>query len=97
MPDFDITQFATPGFVVFCLAIYAISFSVRRIVEGIFKKYALAERYFWREVVVVVLPVVVGLTIGAFLKAFPYPDGFTGHGSHMLYGLFCGLSSIGVS
>lgn len=91
--DFDITQFATPGFIIFCLAIYAVSFSLRKILEVAFSKWNLAGRYFWREAALVALPVLVGLVIGAFLKTFPYPEGFTGRGSHMLYGLVCGLSS----
>lgn len=76
--------------VIFGLAIYAIVFVVRTLVE-----YKLPSTYekFWEDVFLPIFPVVIGAVGAYFIKAFPYPDGLTTTVSRVIFGLGVGLLS----
>ena len=76
--------------VIFGLAIYAIVFVVRTLVE-----YKLPAKYlkWWQDVFLPIFPIIIG-TVGAyFITAFPYPDGLTTTISRVIFGLGVGLLS----
>lgn len=93
MNTFGIETLATPATLIFCLGVYAILFLVRKLAEGLFKKYKLADNYYWREIVLPTLPSLIGVGFGLGMKTFPFPEGLTHWGPRALYGLVCGFAS----
>lgn len=91
--NFGIEQLATYQTLVFCIGVYAILFILRKVLEGVFRKQDLANRYYWREVLLPVLPSLIGMGMGIGMKFFPFPEGFTHWGQRALYGLVCGFAS----
>jgi hypothetical protein len=75
------------------IGIYVVVRVIRRIVEGGLFRHRLRDKFYWREVIVPIFPVVVGAIWGAVHTNFPYPEGLNGRGSHALYGLVCGFFS----
>jgi hypothetical protein len=86
-------------FLLYCLSIAAIIFVVRKVVE-----YALdnpkiptgkmnKKSKFWRELILPILPVVIG-PLGALLaKQYPYPEGLSSLSGRLAFGLVAGLLS----
>lgn len=91
--NFGIDTLATPATLLFCIGVYAILFILRKVLEGLLKKYDFANNYYWREVVLPILPSVIGVVCGVGMKFFPFPEGFTHWGPRALYGLVCGFAS----
>jgi hypothetical protein len=76
--------------VVACLAIYAIIFVVRTVVEGLWKS-AKDNRY-WRDIVLPISGIVIGGLFGLVAYVFPWPEGFADHVSNrVIFGAVCGI------
>lgn len=75
------------------IGIYVVVRVIRRLVEGGLSRYRVKANFYWREVAVPILPIVVGALWGAVHANFPYPEGLNGRGSHALYGIVCGFFS----
>jgi hypothetical protein len=54
---------------------------------------AAKESKLWKELLLPILPVVMGGLGGFIFKTYPYPDGLTTTGSRFLFGLVAGLLS----
>lgn len=83
-------------FLLFCLAIAALTFVVRKIVEFILdnpRVPASKTSKLWREVLLPILPVVGGGLSGGFATHYPYPDGLTSASGRVIFGLVAGLFS----
>lgn len=82
-------------FVVFGLAIAAIVFVLRKIAEYILSAYNLnsKESKLWQDLILPILPVVLGAVAGFLFTTYPYPDGLTTSGSRVIFGLVAGLLS----
>jgi hypothetical protein len=86
-------------FVLFCLAVAAVSFVVRKIGEFVLDhpniptgNLSKSDR-FWKELFLPVLPVLMG-PLGAVLAAqYPYPDGLETVSGRLVFGLVAGLLS----
>lgn len=82
--------------VVFCLAIFAIVFMLRKILE-FFAPSLLSSGTkfgkFYTEVLLPILPVFLGGLSGGIFSSYPYPEMFTSFIAHVFFGLFCGLIS----
>jgi len=82
-------------FLFFCLAIAALTFVFRKIGDFIINNYkwaAIVVR-FWNDLMLPILPVVLGCVTALILKKYPYPDNLTTGGSRFIWGLVAGLLS----
>lgn len=82
-------------FLMFCIAVFAITIVIRRIVE-----YALANNKFfakesklWRDVILPTLPVFVGIVFAVIAKKYPYPVDMSATSARVSWGLAGGLLS----
>lgn len=91
-----------PQFIYICLSVYVVTYFVRRLTEGIckilvdsnkVKNTALALRI-WSEILLPILPVLVGGLMGLMAKTFIWPEITNGTRSgRIIYGAVCGLFS----
>lgn len=78
--------------VIVCLAVYLMTFVIRKVVEG-FWKGAKANHY-WREVWLPIGPIVNGGLIGLMAKTFVWPAVIgTSLSGRIMYGAICGVFS----
>jgi len=85
-----------------CLAIYVLTYSIRRLFEGTWKilvqqgevkKGALPARI-WAEVIVPILPILIGGALSFAAKTFVWPDyAINTKLARVIYGCICGLFS----
>jgi len=85
-------SFVNAQTLILCLAIYLMTFVIRKVVEG-FWKGAKSNRL-WREVWLPIGPVANGAFIGVVAKTFVWPD-FVGTSlaGRIMYGAICGVFS----
>jgi hypothetical protein len=85
----------------FCLAIYVVTYLIRRITEGTWgiivqrevRKVSIPNRI-WTEIVVPILPILVGGGLSFAAKTFVWPDfSMKTKLARVLYGGICGLFS----
>lgn len=85
-----------------CLAIYVVTYLIRRVIEGTWsiliqqgdaKKTSVSSRI-WDEVVVPILPILIGGGLSFAAKTFVWPDfAIKTKLARFLYGCICGLFS----
>lgn len=85
-----------------CLAIYVVTYLIRRVIEGTWsiliqqgdaKKASLSSRI-WGEVIVPILPIIIGGALSFCAKTFVWPDfAVKTKLARILYGCICGLFS----
>jgi hydrogenase-4 membrane subunit HyfE len=82
-------------FVLFCLAVSAIVFVVRKFAEYAMENWAAAakESKLWRELILPILPIVLGTACAFLAKKYPYPDGLNTGSARIAFGLVAGLLS----
>lgn len=86
-------------FVFFALAIAAMTFVVKKVVEfaidspNIPTGNATKESRFWREVVLPISPVLIGAVAGFFAKMYPFPEGIESVSARITFGMVAGLLS----
>lgn len=88
-------------FLFFCLAIGAVVFVIRQIVEYAMVNWwplkqwnaANKDSTIWRGLILPILPIMLGLGATVFAKSFPYPDGLTTTSGRLVFGLVAGFTS----
>lgn len=99
--DALIQAFLSWQFLFFCLAIGAVIFVIRQVVEYGMEnwwplkqwKAANKEAKLWRGLILPILPIVLG-QVGALLaKSYPYPEGFSSTSGRIVFGLVAGFTS----
>jgi len=82
-------------FLLFCLAIAAVLFVIRKIFEYVMANYKIDAKNskLWRELILPILPVVLGSTAAFLAKQYPYPGGLTSGSARVAFGLVAGLLS----
>jgi hypothetical protein len=82
-------------FLIFGTAVAAVMFVLRKTIE-----YAMAnwtplakESKLWNELLLPILPVIIGCSGALLFKTYPYPDGLTTNGGRFIFGLVAGLLS----
>ena len=102
----DINSLASAIFnvqtVYLCLAIYVVTYLIRRVIEGTWsilvqqgeaKKVSIPSRI-WDEIVVPILPILIGGGLSFAAKTFVWPDfAMKTKLARVLYGCICGLFS----
>lgn len=86
-------------FLLFCLAVAAITFVVRKFAEYMLDnpkiptgKMSKTDRL-WTELLLPILPVVLGCVGALLAKQYPYPTGLTSGSGRVAFGLVAGLLS----
>lgn len=82
-------------FILFGLAVAALVYVLRIVVEYVLISFNIDPKIpkWWNDLVLPVLPVVLGPMCSIFIKTFPYPDGLITVGSRLIFGLVAGLLS----
>jgi Ca2+/Na+ antiporter len=81
-------------FILFGLAVAAVVFVIRRVVEYFMSfKTDPKTLNFWNELVLPIMPVIVGPVSALLITSFPYPDGLVTKPSRFIFGLVTGLLS----
>jgi hypothetical protein len=79
-------------FLLFCLAVSAVIFPIRTVVDYVLKSMNKSSSI-WRDVILPILPVIVGTLMGWKLTTFPYPDGVSSVDFRLVFGLVAGSLS----
>lgn len=87
----SIMQFLSWQFVLFCLALAAITFVVRRFVEYFEKD--VPDLKLWNDLILPILPVFLGGGIASLVTMYPYPEGLHSVVSRGIWGTVAGLLS----
>lgn len=89
--------FITWQFLVLCVGITAITFIFKTIIEySILNNPNMpgnSRSRFWRDLVLPLLPIILGVLFAIFAKSFPYPAVMTEIYSKFLFGISAGLLS----
>ena len=83
-------------FVLFGLALAAITFVLRKFVEYFLDKPAVPANKtdkLWTELLLPIAPVINGGLLSWGFASYPYPEGFTSVGGRILFGIVAGLLS----
>jgi hypothetical protein len=99
--DTLLQAFLTWQFLFFCLAIGAVVFVIRQIVEywmengWPLKQWYAAnkEAKLWRGLILPILPILLGQAGALLAKQYPYPEGFTSTSGRIVFGLVAGFTS----
>lgn len=84
--------FFSPQVLFFCLFVWGIALVLRRIAESLFK--TLKRKKYWNELLLPMLPVLVGVLTAFMAKQYPYPPPFN---ASLSARLFFGFVSGGAS
>lgn len=99
--DTILEGFLSWQFLSFCLAIGAVVFVVRVLVEYAMENWwplkswtaANKNSKLWRELILPILPIALGVTAALLAKQYPYPEGFTTTSGRLTFGLVSGFTS----
>jgi uncharacterized membrane protein len=82
--------------IVFCLAIFAITWVIRKGLELIFPKLLEKDtklKKVWEEYILRLIPIIFGGVLGGLITSYPYPETFETGVARVFFGIFCGLIS----
>ncbi len=85
-----LSMFLSWQFLLFCVAAFGITSVIRTVVEYIIKR-VLKESGLWRDMILPILPVIVGGLMGWILKSFPYPESLANKDFRVVFGISAGL------
>lgn len=99
--DTLLQAFLSWQFLFFCLAIGAVIFVIRQVVEyGMenwwpLKQWTAAHRdaKLWRNLILPILPILLGQGAALLAKGYPYPEGFSSTSGRVVFGLVAGFTS----
>lgn len=82
-------------FIAFGLAISAIMFIIRQILEYLMETYTGLDKEskVWNDLILPILPIGLGAFAAWWITSFPYPNGLTSTWSRVIWGLGAGLLS----
>ena len=81
-------MFLSWQFIVFGLAIAAVMFVIRTVVEFYVKNSKV-----WKDLILPILPVLIGGLSSVLISSYPYPNELTSVGSRAVFGFVAGLLS----
>ncbi len=99
--DTILQAFLSWQFLFFCLAIGAVVFVIRQVVEywmengWPLKQWAAAHKdaKLWRGLILPILPILLGQAGALLAKGYPYPEGFSSTSGRVVFGLVAGFTS----
>lgn len=90
--DSIVQSFLTWQFIFFCLGISSVILVIRRFID-FYLKPTNKHYLFWEELVMPILPIMIGGFVGLFAAKYSYPDKFNAISDRVFYGLVGGLCS----
>ena len=78
-------------FVVYCLAVFAMSFLARRIVETASPRVKVSV--WWCDVILPSVPIFLGVVVAAAARGYPFPSALSVLSGRLLYGVVAGFLS----
>jgi hypothetical protein len=94
MENIDLSTFINWQTPVLCLGVYILVFVVRHVVDTLLKIGGHPNNLVWREMILPIMPVLMGVAIVLVMPMFPYPKPFdSSTGSLIIYGMICGFFS----
>ena len=93
--DDVLTIFTSWQFVIFGLGIAAIVFVFRTVIEYLLVNTKIISHTskLWRDLILPILPVIMGVFLSVSVSDYPYPDGISNVQSRFIFGLVAGLLS----
>ena len=90
-----VSQLITVENILFCLAIYALVFIHKKVMETVGNKFfpKFISSNIWKEILVPMGPLGTGVILSLIIPSYPFPQLFSSTGAHIIYGLGCGLIS----
>lgn len=91
--DTVLETFLTWQFILFCLAVTAFTYVVRIVVDYILNSKGIIVKQckLWSDMILPILPIVVGSVSAFFAKQYPYPVEIHTTSGRIAYGLVVGL------
>jgi len=82
-------------FIIFSLGIVAVTSVLRTVVEYLLAnvKVMAKESKLWNDLILPIMPVVLGSVSAILIKGYPYPEGISATGGRLVFGLVAGLLS----
>jgi hypothetical protein len=83
-------------FLLFCLSITAFTHVTRLLADYAITNITKVEaktNHFWTEVILPILPVLLGSSVAMIIVQYPYPEGIVSLGGRFVFGLAAGLLS----
>jgi hypothetical protein len=82
-------------FLLFSLAIAAVTWVMRKVSEYLMANYAFfnKESKLWRDLLLPISPIFLGVFAGLFAQGYPYPHEITSASGRMAFGLVAGMFS----
>lgn len=80
-------------FIMFCLMLQALTFIVRKIVDYKMLTDPNKDYKFWNDLILPILPIILGCVIGFLAKRYPFPEHFSLPSTRIFFGLVAGLLS----
>lgn len=88
-------------FLFFCLALGAVVFVIRKVVEYWMENWwplknwtaANKDAKLWRELILPILPIILGQVAAIYAVQYPYPQDFKTLSGRMVFGLVAGFTS----
>lgn len=94
-----LTQLMSMSFILFALGIAGLTFLFKRLLDLIDLKYPKVfgeKKSAFQDIILSIVPVLLGLFLGLLVKAYPYPSEFTSPTSRAFFGILAGMASTGV-
>jgi len=84
----DLVAFVWPWTLIFCLFVALLVVGLRKVIERVWK--GARENWWWNEIVLYMLPMVVGAVAASIFIKYPFPALVTAHSTRFVYGIVCG-------
>ncbi len=99
--DTILHAFLSWQFLFFCIALGAVVFVIRQVVEYAMKNWwplkgwaaANSKAKVWRDLILPIMPIVLGQVAALASPQYPYPEGFSTISGRIVFGLVAGFSS----
>ena len=99
--DTILHAFLSWQFLFFCIALGAAVFVIRQVVEYAMKNWwplkgwaaANSKAKVWRDLILPIMPIVLGQVAALVAHQYPYPEGFSTVSGRVVFGLVAGFSS----
>lgn len=87
-------QFFTWNVFLFCFGVLVLTAIVKRVLNGVLTRNPHPSlTYYWKKVLLPILPLVVGGIAGRVMTKYPYPPLVVENGVRVFFGFSCGLFS----
>ena len=91
--DNSIYALVSVEFIFFCLMLVALTTIISKFVNYLTKKGKLPVSDLWNDVLLPVMPIIIGMILALLFKKFPYPQALSMTSGRFIFGTVSGLLS----